>query len=230
MSEFDSSAAMQDALEQIEALTRATTAATEVLATVEADLVTVTMSARPAIESIDYQWAAFRGIGADELADTTRAAIAETVLKVQAAQAEALQQVPGLAALFDRADPADIDLPAEAVDAARRAASELQEREFTVAEKGGRVEVTVDGSGAITRLWLSALAGRESASEWLGEAVLSTVNAALDEARRAQEAALIGEEALDPTAELDEIVDAFEARLEGLDSRLDEVVRRLGLE
>jgi hypothetical protein len=83
----------------------------------------------------------------------------------------------------------------------------------------------------VTRLWLSATAGRESAADWLPEAVKETVNAALSQAQRAHESVL------DPSgdvasleAELDGLVGRFEARLDGLTSKLDDVARRLGLD
>ena len=105
--------------------------------------------------------------------------------------------------------------------------ADLAEQEHTASDAEGRVEVTVDGVGTITRLWLSATSTRESAAEWLPDAVRTTVNEALARARQAQESAMGDDGSAELEARLDEVVGAAEARLDGLFARLDEVSRRL---
>lgn len=111
MSDFDASESFQAAFDQIDALARAATAAVAVTGTVESDLLTITMTAIPQIETLDYTWAAFRGVGAEALADATRAAVADALVAVQAAQAEQLHSMPALAALLDTAPTSMADLP-----------------------------------------------------------------------------------------------------------------------
>ena len=181
------SEAFQAAFDQIDALAKAATAATTVSATVETDLVTITMTAAPHIESIVYPFSAFRGNGAEALAAATKVAIGEAVVQVQAAQAEALRSTPALASILD-ANPTSVHLSPEMAERVREAAEALEAQEFAVTSDDERVEVTVDGAGVITRLWFSATAGRESAEEWLADSVRTTVNAAMTQARRAQAA------------------------------------------
>jgi DNA-binding protein YbaB len=229
VSDLEHSDSFQAAMDQIDALSKAATAAATVTATVETELVTLTLSASLQIESISYPFAAFRGVGADRLAEATVAAVAEAVVQVRAAQVESLQSMPALAAVLDPSGVSTVDLPPQVVEEARVAATELQTTEFTAADADGRVEVTVSGAGEVTRLWLSATAARESAVDWLAPTVQETVNDALAQARGAQESLLSGGGSGDLEAQLDEVVGAYESRIDGLSSRLDEVTRRLGL-
>lgn len=230
MSDFDASGSFQHAFDQIDALAKAATDAVTATGTVESDLMTITMTAVPQIAALDYTWAAFRGVGSEALADATRAAVADALVKVQAAQAEKLRSMPALAALLDATPTSMADLPPEVAERARVAAAALMEQEFTAADDAGRVEVSVDGAGAITRLWLSATAGRESSSEWLADSVRSTINAAMTQARRAQEGLFADDDSADLERELDAIVGAHEVRLEALTSKLDDLARRLDLD
>lgn len=230
MSDFESSDVFQVALDRINELAGAAAAAAGVSATAESDLVRVTMSAVPQIEALDYSWTACRTAGADAMAAATRSTIGDAVVEVQQAQSEALRSSPALASLVDATQVEGFAVPPEVAEKARRAAAALQSMEFTAADREGRVEATVDGSGVLTRLWFSATASREAAADWLPEAARATINDALSQARRAQEGELGDAHTSSIEAELDEIVGAHEARLAGLESRLDEVSRRLGLD
>ena len=226
MSEFDTSGSVQAAFDQIEALSRAASAAAGVTATVEHELVTVTMSAAPHLESVSYAWSSMRGVDSETLARATRDAVAEAVVELREQQVQRLQGTP-LAPILTAGEDVARQLPPDVVDRARAAAADLAEQEHTASDAEGRVEVTVDGVGTITRLWLSATSTRESAAEWLPDAVRTTVNQALARARQAQESAMGDDGSAELEARLDEVVGAAEARLDGLFARLDEVSRRL---
>jgi DNA-binding protein YbaB len=186
-------------------------------------LVTVTATAEPRIQTVEFTPAAFRGTSAETLAASTlealRAAI-ETASKVQLA---ALGDSPLFGELIRSAENNTITLPPDLQAKGAVAVSNLTDTEIVVRDEEDMIEVTILGTGELEQLWLSARAAREAAAEELGDIVKTHTNAAIAKARKAR-AELTGQDG-ELIGKLDEITEAFSTRMDGLLERLENVAR-----
>ncbi len=116
------------------------------------------------------------------------------------------------------------DLPREQ-EAAGEAVRRLATETVTGRSSDRHVTVTADGHGTIVGIEFSADALRRLDSHTLGERLAEAVNLALEAAEQLQAEGRMSGAGLD--AELDEAMDMFTHRMDGILSRLDEIGNRL---
>lgn len=119
------------------------------------------------------------------------------------------------------------ELPRARADAAETV-RRLGEETVTRRSSDGHVTVSANGQGTITGIELSADALRRLDSHTLAEHLTAAVNACLDASESLQSDQRPGAEGLDET--LDEAMDMFSHRMNGILDRLDQIGNSLETE